>query len=77
MDLERDLFRVHGAVSMEAVFDAVRRLNYRPSAGDAASFVPSVGAVPDGEPPVLIRDALARASSAKKRFVLVDCIGDR
>jgi hypothetical protein len=77
MDLEHDLFRIHGAVSTEAVFDAIRRLNYRPSAGDASSFEPSAGAVPDGEPPALIRDALARASSAKKRFVLVDCIGDR
>jgi hypothetical protein len=77
MDLERDLFRIHGSVSREAVDRAVRQLKYRPSPGDASSFRASSDGVPEGEPPAFVRDALARASREGRRFVLVDCLGDR
>jgi len=77
MDLEHDLFRIHGPVSRDAVDAAVRGLKYVPSTADALLFSASSEAVPDGEPPAFVRDALARASREKKRFVIVDCLGDR
>ncbi len=77
MDLEHDLFRVHGATTRDEIHAAVRRLHYEPRDGDASAFRLSSDAVPAGEPPPFVREALARASREKKPFVLVDCIGDR
>ncbi|MBI2932792.1 MAG: hypothetical protein HYY16_14185 [Planctomycetes bacterium] len=81
MDLERDLFRVtlaqRDAPPEAALIDVVRKLNYTPSVVDAASFregrdpVHAMGKAPD-----LVRSALERAKGEKRRFVLVDCMGD-
>lgn len=81
MDLERDLFRItlsEGDPSAEtALLDAVRELNYTPSIEPITAF--GSGSEPVhavGKPPDLIRRALERAKAEKKRFVLVDCMGD-
>ena len=81
MDLERDLFRVtlveRDAPAEAALIEVVRKLNYTPSVVDAASFregrepVHAMGKAPD-----LVRRALERANGEKKKFVLVDCMGD-
>ncbi len=75
MDLEHDLFRVYGPATRDEIHAAIRRLHYEPSDGDGSAFHPSNVAVPVGEPPPFVREALARASREKKQFVLVDCLG--
>jgi len=81
MDLERDLFRVTLAVrnapTEAALLEVIRKLNYTPNIVPPTEF--GEGRKPVhamGEPPELVRRALDRAKTEKKRFVLVDCMGD-
>jgi hypothetical protein len=81
MDPERDLFRVtlaeRDAPADAALLDVIRKLNYTPRVVSAEEF--RAGREPVramGEPPELVRRALERAKVEKKRFVLVDCMGD-
>ncbi len=81
MDLERDLFRItlaeRDAPAEAALLEVVRKLNYRPSIVPAVEFREAREPVHAmGEPPELVRRALERAKAEKKRFVLVECMGD-
>jgi len=81
MDLERDLFRVtlaeRGAPAEAALIDVVRKLSYTPSVVNTSSFREGREPVHAmGEPPDLVQKAIDRAKVEKKRFVLVDCMGD-
>ncbi len=82
IDLARDLFRVtlspKDSATDDEILEAVRALNYDPSRTDPARFrVEAAPIHPVGEAPDLVRKAIERARAEGKRFVIVDCTGER
>lgn len=81
MDVERDLFRItladKDAPPVKALLSVVRDLGYMPRRVAPDKFQPGAASpYPQGDPPEIVKAALARAKSEGKKFVLAACMGD-
>lgn len=79
MDVAHDLFRVtpvdRDAPTEEALLGAIRELGFKPRLSNESLFESAAPKPPTGEPPEVVRAALARAR-AERKWVLARLVGD-